>query len=154
MVASISCCRRIGSIPTFGMCDSLPVAAGNADPTFFYWIINQNTLSRSQNLVKPGRSEMPARMPRGSTMLRLAFALVFIAALTSLRTAQPVAAADTPSCRTVRFADVGWTDIAATTASASVVLQGLGYKTTTQIVSVPVVFLGLKKKDIDVFLGT
>ena len=97
---------------------------------------------------------MPARMPRGSTMLRLAFALVFIAALTSLRTAQPVAAADAPSCRTVRFADVGWTDIAATTASASVVLQGLGYKTTTQIVSVPVVFLGLKKKDLDVFLGT
>jgi len=82
-------------------------------------------------------------------MRRFALAFAFIAALSG----HPAAATDPASCRTVRFGDVGWTDIAATTAAASVVLQGLGYKTTSQIVSVPVVFLGLKKKDIDVFLG-
>ncbi|EWY42659.1 glycine/betaine ABC transporter substrate-binding protein [Skermanella stibiiresistens SB22] len=65
----------------------------------------------------------------------------------------PVLAAEAAQCKTVRFGDVGWSDIAATTGTASVVLQGLGYQTKTQIASVPVVFLGLKKKDIDVFLG-
>jgi glycine betaine/proline transport system substrate-binding protein len=63
------------------------------------------------------------------------------------------AAADPSSCRTVRFADVGWTDIAATTAVASTVLEGLGYKPTTTIASVPIAFAGIKKKNIDVFLG-
>jgi len=63
------------------------------------------------------------------------------------------AASDPSSCRTVRFADVGWTDIAATTAVASTVLEGLGYKPTTTIASVPITFAGIKKKNIDVFLG-
>ena len=40
------------------------------------------------------------------------------------------AAAEPATCRTVRFADVGWTDIAATTGLASTVLEGLGYKPT------------------------
>ena len=53
------------------------------------------------------------------------------AALTALAafTAQG-ALADDASCKTVRFADVGWSDIAATTGMASVVLEGLGYKPT------------------------
>ena len=38
-------------------------------------------------------------------------------------------AAEPESCKTVRFSDVGWTDITATTALASVVLEGLGYET-------------------------
>ncbi|PWC31500.1 glycine/betaine ABC transporter substrate-binding protein, partial [Azospirillum sp. TSO35-2] len=62
-------------------------------------------------------------------------------------------AADPASCKAVRFGDVGWTDIAATTALASVTLEGLGYKPTTTISSVPVVYLGLKTKSLDVFLG-
>jgi glycine betaine/proline transport system substrate-binding protein len=62
-------------------------------------------------------------------------------------------AADPASCRAVRFGDVGWTDIAATTAAASTVLEGLGYKPTTNVSSVPIVFLGLKTKSLDVFLG-
>ncbi len=57
------------------------------------------------------------------------------------------------SCGTVRFSDVGWTDITSTTATASVVLNGLGYKTETQLLSVPVTYSGLKNKDIDIFLG-
>ena len=78
----------------------------------------------------------------------------FAAALTALAafTAQS-ALADDASCKTVRFADVGWSDIAATTGLASVVLEGLGYKPTVTIASIPITFAGMKKKQIDVFLG-
>ncbi|HEX7931993.1 MAG TPA: choline ABC transporter substrate-binding protein [Paraburkholderia sp.] len=65
----------------------------------------------------------------------------------------PVFAADPATCRDVRFADVGWTDIAATTGLASTVLEGLGYKPTKTIASVPITFAGVKSKQIDVFLG-
>lgn len=64
-----------------------------------------------------------------------------------------VLAADPAQCQKVRFADVGWTDIAATTGMASVVLEGLGYKPTTTIASVPITFAGIKNKQIDAFLG-
>ena len=56
-------------------------------------------------------------------------------------------------CETVRFADVGWTDITATTALTSVVLESIGYKTKTQVLSVPVTYKSLQNNDIDVFLG-
>ncbi|HEY4297694.1 MAG TPA: choline ABC transporter substrate-binding protein [Paraburkholderia sp.] len=62
-------------------------------------------------------------------------------------------AAEPATCRNVRFADVGWTDIAATTGLASTVLEGLGYKPTRTIASVPITFAGVKSKQIDVFLG-
>lgn len=62
-------------------------------------------------------------------------------------------AGDPESCRAVRFADVGWTDIAATTGLASVVLQGLGYVPGKQIASEPIVFSGLKSRQLDVYLG-
>jgi glycine betaine/proline transport system substrate-binding protein len=63
------------------------------------------------------------------------------------------AAGDAESCKTVRFSDVGWTDITATTATASVVLTALGYQPEVQVLSVPVTYASLKNKDIDVFLG-
>ena len=56
-------------------------------------------------------------------------------------------------CSTVRFSDVGWTDITATTAITSTVLDGLGYDTKTQLLSVPVTYTSLANDDIDVFLG-
>jgi glycine betaine/proline transport system substrate-binding protein len=56
-------------------------------------------------------------------------------------------------CDTVRFADVGWTDITATTALTSVVLESIGYKTKTQVLSVPVTYKSMENNDIDVFLG-
>ena len=74
-----------------------------------------------------------------------------VAALAALGTQS--ALADDASCKTVRFADVGWSDIAATTGMASVVLEGLGYKPTVTIASIPIAFAGMKKKQIDVFLG-
>ncbi len=62
-------------------------------------------------------------------------------------------AADSESCKLVRFSDVGWTDITATTAVTTGVLQALGYETDIKILSVPVTYTSLKNKDIDVFLG-
>ncbi len=64
------------------------------------------------------------------------------------------AAAQVPeACRTVVFSDVGWTDITATTALTTRVLQGLGYETETEVLSVPVTYASLKNGDVDVFLG-
>lgn len=62
-------------------------------------------------------------------------------------------AAPNAECKTVRFADVGWTDITATTALASEVLAGMGYEPEAKVLSVPVTYRSLKNKDIDVFLG-
>jgi glycine betaine/proline transport system substrate-binding protein len=62
-------------------------------------------------------------------------------------------AADPESCQTVRFSDVGWTDITSTTAATSVVLAGLGYEPETEILAVPVTYASLENNDIDVFLG-
>ena len=57
------------------------------------------------------------------------------------------------ACERVRFSDVGWTDITATTAVSSVILDALGYETDTKLLSVPVTYASLAKGDIDVFLG-
>jgi glycine betaine/proline transport system substrate-binding protein len=56
-------------------------------------------------------------------------------------------------CEEITFSDVGWTDITATTATASVVLSALGYETETKILSVPVTYTSLAAGDIDIFLG-
>ncbi|MEZ5859020.1 MAG: choline ABC transporter substrate-binding protein [Geminicoccaceae bacterium] len=72
----------------------------------------------------------------------------------SLVAAAGAAGATEPEhCRTVRFSDVGWTDITATTAMASVVMEALGYTTSADILSVPVTYASLANGDIDVFLG-
>lgn len=75
------------------------------------------------------------------------------AALALVSLCLPASAADELSCRNVRFADVGWSDIAATTGMASVVLEGLGYTPSLTFASVPVALTGLKNRQIDVFLG-
>jgi len=56
-------------------------------------------------------------------------------------------------CETVNFSDVGWTDITATTAATTVVLDALGYETDIKVLSVPVTYTSLAAGDIDVFLG-
>ncbi|RKF48346.1 choline ABC transporter substrate-binding protein [Paraburkholderia fungorum] len=62
-------------------------------------------------------------------------------------------AQDPETCRSVTLGDVGWSDIAATTGVATALLQGLGYQPTKTIASPPIVFAGIKKKQIDAFLG-
>ncbi len=56
-------------------------------------------------------------------------------------------------CDKVIFSDVGWTDITATTAATTTILNALGYETEVKILSVPVTYTGLAQGDVDVFLG-
>ena len=56
-------------------------------------------------------------------------------------------------CDTVVFSDVGWTDITATTAATTVLLEALGYGTDIKVLSVPVTYTALAEGDVDVFLG-
>lgn len=56
-------------------------------------------------------------------------------------------------CDTVTFSDVGWTDITATTAVTTTVLDALGYDTDVKVLSVPVTYIALSEGDVDVFLG-
>ena len=76
-----------------------------------------------------------------------------IAAVMMFSAGSAWAAGDPASCKTVKFSDVGWTDITATTATTSAVLQGLGYTPHTDVLSVPVTYQSLHNKQIDVFLG-
>jgi glycine betaine/proline transport system substrate-binding protein len=78
-------------------------------------------------------------------MKRLALTTALATAL-----AGPALAQD---CETVVFSDVGWTDITATTAATTLVLEALGYETDTKVLSVPVTYTSLAEGDVDVFLG-
>ena len=69
-------------------------------------------------------------------------------------TAAPAGGARDPTgCQTVRFSDVGWTDVTATTALVTQLLRSIGYTPTVTVLSVPVTFASIQNKDIDVFLG-
>ena len=83
-------------------------------------------------------------MRRSSIVLAI---VLGVAGLTQAR------AADPESCKTVKFSDVGWTDITATTATTSAILKGLGYVPHVDVLSVPVTYAALKNKQVDVFLG-
>jgi glycine betaine/proline transport system substrate-binding protein len=78
------------------------------------------------------------------------FAAVLIAGACSITSAW---AAEPESCKKVRFADVGWTDIQLTTGLASIILESLGYQPEVSTLSVPVTYASMKNKDIDAFLG-
>ena len=67
--------------------------------------------------------------------------------------ATPAFAADAESCKAVRFADVGWTDIQVITGIASIMFDALGYQSEVKTLSVPVTYASMKNKDIDAFLG-
>jgi len=57
------------------------------------------------------------------------------------------------SCKQVRFAEIGWADIAATTGVAMTLVEGLGYQPRKIMASVPIAFTGVKTGQVDVFLG-
>ncbi len=61
--------------------------------------------------------------------------------------------AQAAGCDKVTFSDVGWTDITATTAVATVILKALGYETDIKVLAVPITYVGMAEGDIDVFLG-
>lgn len=79
--------------------------------------------------------------------------LVALASALTTLAAAPAQAQEDASCQKVRFADVGWSDIAATTGLASVVLKAMGYQPSVTVASVPITFAGIKSRQIDAFLG-
>jgi glycine betaine/proline transport system substrate-binding protein len=83
-----------------------------------------------------------------NTLKSIAAALAVSASLVG--TAQ---AADPESCKPVRFADVGWTEIQVISGIASIMYDALGYQTEVKTLSVPVTFASLKNKDIELFFG-
>ena len=74
----------------------------------------------------------------------------FTVTVSALALSTGVAFAD---CDTVTFSDVGWTDITATTAATTLVLDALGYDTDIKVLSGPVTYASMADGDIDVFLG-
>ena len=78
--------------------------------------------------------------------MKTSLSVLAICAATAATTAQA-------DCETVTFSDVGWTDITATTAATTAVLEALGYDTDTKVLSVPVTYTSLAEGDVDVFLG-
>lgn len=83
-------------------------------------------------------------------MLKSTFTATLLA---STLLASAALAGDPESCKAVRFADVGWTDIQVATGTASVVLEALGYAPEVKTLTVALGFGALKSKDIDIFLG-
>lgn len=86
-----------------------------------------------------------------SKTLKNSLPMLGVAAL--VLSAAPLMAKEPGSCQSVRFVEVGWTDVAATTALTREVLEGLGYDTWTNTASVPLVYSGLRNGDFDIFLG-
>ena len=62
-------------------------------------------------------------------------------------------AAEPESCATVRMAEPGWSDLAFTTGTASVILKALGYGAESQVLGIPVIYQAMENKQLDVFLG-
>jgi glycine betaine/proline transport system substrate-binding protein len=83
---------------------------------------------------------------------RAAVSLAAFAALCAVG-GGPVTAAEPQQCSDVKMAAPGWTDIDATNAVAGVLLQALGYRQSVANLSVPITYEGLKKGQVDVFLG-
>ncbi|MEM6847840.1 MAG: choline ABC transporter substrate-binding protein [Pseudomonadota bacterium] len=75
--------------------------------------------------------------------------LTLAIALAAVTAAAPALA----DCEEIVFSDVGWTDITATTATTTLILDALGYDTDIKILSVPVTYRSMADGDIDVFLG-
>ncbi|ASY61618.1 L-proline glycine betaine binding ABC transporter protein ProX [Sinorhizobium sojae CCBAU 05684] len=71
----------------------------------------------------------------------------------SLAGMAPLHAAEHEACKVIRMSDPGWTDITATNAVASVLLEALGYEPDIKTLSVPIGYESMKNGDIDVFLG-
>ncbi|MFI8482193.1 choline ABC transporter substrate-binding protein [Pseudomonas sp. NPDC078700] len=63
------------------------------------------------------------------------------------------AQAEDANCSTVKLGDPGWSDIAVTNGVTSFILDSLGYESKTQTLAVPIIFAGLQKGQVDVFMG-
>ncbi|MES2503513.1 MAG: choline ABC transporter substrate-binding protein [Myxococcota bacterium] len=57
------------------------------------------------------------------------------------------------ACQNVHLADIGWTDVSATTAVTAELLKALGYTPKISLLSLPVALASLDNGQVDVFLG-
>ena len=73
--------------------------------------------------------------------------------MTTLLASGAAQAADPASCAAVRMADLGWTDIGLTNATAEVILTALGYQPTQTLLGLDVTFVSMQRGDIDIFQG-
>ena len=112
---------------------------------------------RGHHRVKLARLVGVGALLIGAASVQIAGAQATSAAPPAAGAAAPAASAaaqaDPPSCRTVRFSDVGWTDVTSTTALTAQLLRDIGYTPAVTVLSVPVTFASIKNNDIDVFLG-
>jgi glycine betaine/proline transport system substrate-binding protein len=108
---------------------------------------------RRSPLIGTEATRLKARVLVAGASLVAALWLSVVATAAPVPAQASAAAAEPASCRTVRFSDVGWTDITATTALTSRLLQALGYQTITQILSIPVTYASIKNRQIDIYLG-
>jgi glycine betaine/proline transport system substrate-binding protein len=101
-----------------------------------------------------GRVVKPPRQPLALFASGLQWVVLALLLMTQGARAAVVSATGEPvTCQIVRFSDVGWTDVTATTALATHLLRTIGYSPTITVLSVPVTFASLHNNDLDVFLG-
>src|SRR5580700_1975581 len=98
---------------------------------------------------KQSQQPIASRAGRRSVLVPL----FLVSTLAGLWMPKPAPAVEETPCRTVRLADIGWTDVTATTALVSDLLGELGYVPQVTVLSVPVTYASMKNKDIDIFLG-
>src|ERR1039457_7318636 len=94
-----------------------------------------------------------ARWIRTAALLPVLLCAVFASVAAQAQAPVQARTAEPPSCRTVRFSDIGWTDVTSTTALGTELLRMLGYTPTITVLSVPVTVTSMKNRDIDAFLG-
>jgi ABC-type proline/glycine betaine transport system substrate-binding protein len=63
------------------------------------------------------------------------------------------ALADAESCKTVRIADLGWTDIMLTDATSELILSALGYEPEEKLLGLDVSYVSLREKNMDICQG-
>ena len=78
---------------------------------------------------------------------------ILLAALLIGLASTRTASAEDASCATIKAADLGWTDIALTTATASIVLKAMNYEMKSNLLGLSVTYASLKDGQTDVFLG-
>ena len=89
-------------------------------------------------------------MKRSKLLLGVAAAIGLLAA--GFATPRPAAAAVKSSCRTIRLANIGWSDNEIQNAIFTNVVTALGYKVKSNLYSEEVTYAGLKNGQLDVFL--
>lgn len=62
-------------------------------------------------------------------------------------------AAEPESCKPVRMADLGWTDIVLTNTTAEIILAALGYEPSQTLLGLDVSFVSLREGNMDIFQG-